>query len=304
MFGFAIGCYLFLGGLAGGLGALASWVALRVPASEVRWDIVPAHRRLVGVPLLVAALLTLVSALCLLADAGRPLAVGALLASPRANILTVGAWLLAVFGVSAGALALLWLRARRIRHNRLLCAAHLGALVLGVAVVAYSALYLAGIRAVPLWHSWWLVPMFVSSSLAAAGALFSAMAFGARIDGAFPVLLRRVRAFSVALVAVEAVSAAGFALVALAAPPEGSGAAAVSGALDLLCGPDAFVWWGGFVALGVVGSVLFELAGKGGRADRRMGRGLALAACTCALVGTFSLRMSVMMAGVHPVLGF
>ncbi|MEC4176810.1 NrfD/PsrC family molybdoenzyme membrane anchor subunit [Adlercreutzia sp. R7] len=304
MFGFAIGCYLFLGGLAGGLAAVASWAALCVPASEVCDRIGADHRRLVGVPLLAAALLVAASALCLLADTARPEAIGALFASPRANILTVGAWLLVALGVACAALALFWLYGRRVRHNKLLCAALGVAFALGLAVTAYSALYLAGIRAVPLWHSWWLVSLFVGSSLAAACALFVAMAFAARIDGLFPAAMRRAKVFSLVFLAVEAVSACAFALAALSVPDEGSAAAAATSAADLLFGCDSFIWWGGFVAVGVVGSAFFDLVGRRRLLDRRMARSFALTACACALVGTFSLRISVMMAGAHPVLGF
>lgn len=304
MFGFAIGCYLFLGGLAGGLGAVTSWVAWCVPASEVFGHIGESHRRLVGIPLLLAAVITLVSVLCLLADTARPEAVGVLFLSPRANILTIGAWLLVVFGMFCAGLALLWLYGRRIRHNRLLCVAHGTVFALGIAVATYSALYLAGIRAVPLWHSWWVVPLFVGSSCAASCALLSAVVFGARVDGVFPALVRRIKKASLLFLAVEAISACGFALTALGAPQTGSSAVAVVSAVDLLFGPDAFVWWGGFVLAGIVGSAFFELAGGRRSFDRRMAYRFAMAACACALVGAFSLRLSVMTAGAHPVLGF
>lgn len=304
MFGFAIGCYLFLGGVAGGLGAVASWVALCVPASDVCVRIGEDLRRLVGIPLLVATLLTVASALCLLADTARPEAVGALFASPRANILTVGAWLLLAYGVAGAGLALRWLWGRRVRRNRVLCVAQGAHLALGVAVTTYSALYLAGIRAVPLWHSWWLVPLFVTSSLAAACTLFGAVVYGSRIDGLFPTAVRRARMLSRVFLAAEAASACGFALTALGVPDAGSAAAAATSAVDLLFGPDAFIWWGGFALVGIAGSAFFDLAGRRWLPDRRMAYNFAMTVCACALVGTFSLRMSIMMAGAHPVLGF
>lgn len=305
MFGFAIGCYLFLAGLAGALGAVAGGVALCVPASAVRCAIGDEYRRLIGGPLLAAALLTAVALLCLLADAARPEAVGALLASPRANILTVGTWLLLGFGAVGGAAAVFWLQGRRVRRNRLVWLVHVVVLLLGLAVVGYSALYLAGLRSVPLWHTVWIVPLFVASSLTAACALFAAMAFGARVDAVFPALVRRLKAAALVFLAVEAVSAAAFVIAALMTPPAGSGAAAVTAVLDLLFGPFAFVWWGGFVAVGLGAGALLDILSRGRRApDRRMGRSLTGAACLCALVGTFSLRISIIMAGAHPVLGF
>ena len=304
MFGFAIGCYLFLGGLAGALGAVASWTALCVPASDVARGIGARYRRLLGIPLFAAAVLTVISALCLLADAARPQALGALLVSTRVNILTVGAWLLMAFGAAAAILALFWLYARRVRRNKLLCLAQIAELLLGVAVVLYSAVYLAGIRAVPLWHSWWLVPLFAASSFAAACALFPAIAFGSRVDGLFPRTLRHLRTASLVFLVLEVVSAGGFVLTALGSSAEGSGAAALASVDQLLFGPLAFAWWGGFVALGLAGAALFELPVRRRAADRRMMRAFTLATCSCALVGTFSLRMTVMMAGAHPVLGF
>ena len=177
-------------------------------------------------------------------------------------------------------------------------------LALGIAVTAYSALYLAGIRAVPLWHSWWLVPLFVGSSFAAACAVFAAVLFGARVDERFPRLLRRLKALSLTFLAMEAVSACGFALTALLGPIEGSAAAAVTSVAELLFGPGAFIWWGGFALIGVAGSIFFELAPVRLPCDRRMAYSFGMAACACALLGTFSLRMSVMMAGAHPVMGF
>lgn len=302
VFGFAIVCYLFFAGTGAGLCAISATVGLLVPGSCLAHRPSAEHRALLGRPAMAGFALLVLSTLCLMADAERPEAIVHLFTGLRPSLLSLGAWLLA-FEIAAGLLAAwYWMGGFRALPVFVVRCLMVACLVGAVAVMLYSALYLAGVRAVPLWHSWWLPPLFVLSALSASLALFCAMAAAGRISQAFGRLCRRLQAIDCASLALEALCAVGFLCAALTADGAGSGQAAVEGAFALVSGRWAFLWWGGFAAIGIGAPLAMEAVALRGRSGD--GRALSAALCLCVLIGALSLRFTIVAAGVHPALGF
>ena len=124
-------------------------------------------------------------------------------------------------------------------------------------------------------------------------------------SAAFEPWLRGLVRADVAVILLEAACAAGFVITALSIDPALSAApAAKASAMRLLAGDLAFAWWGGLVLAGMVAPLVIELL------MLRRARALApyslqaLLPALCAFVGGFSLRYCVVMAGMHPALGF
>ena len=304
MFGIAIVCYLFLGGLGGAVSSIAAAIVLLAPKQALRdrrWK--PFSALLL--PLACVAEGCLVAAgLCLLADSGRFEALGYLFFSQHPTILTVGAWLIVAQSVLCLFEVLVWFSpagalARCVRTISAL------AVLTGFAVVLYSAFYLYGLQAVPLWHSAWLPPLFVASSYSAGFALAGAVSMVRGSDQLFRSLIGRFAVADLVMIILEAACAAGFFLAVSSASgrPGAAGEALAAFLAQLAQPPLSYAWWGGFVFLGIVVPLFLNVASAfaGQRATRKT---VMLAICAAALAGSFALRLVIIVAGTHPVLGF
>lgn len=303
VFGPAVICYLFLGGLSGGLCVIAAVSALSVPAGQLRLGPSLEQRRIMTATFVACAGGLVFSALLLLADAGNVAALKYLLFPPRLSYLVAGAWSILAGAILSLALAVLWRAPSSawgvgvVRIMLLLEGA------LGVFVILYTGLFLASMPAVPLWDTPWLVALFAASSLSCALAAFVALASACGLSAVFATWLRRLVQVDVALIALEAACATGVVLAALRVDA-GSQAVAQASALRLLTGDLAFVWWVGFALAGVLLPIALDLALLRKRAPVAPHSLQALAAALCAFVGGVSMRYCVVMAGMHPVLGF
>ena len=305
MFGLAVICYLFLGGLSGGLCVVTAVSGLSVPACQLREGPAPEQRRLMTVALVACSGAFVLSSLLLLADAGNVSALKHLFLSSNPNYLVLGAWSLAVGIVLSLALAVLW-RAPSAMWGvglvRLLLAVECAG---GVVVVLYTGLFLAGMFAVPLWSTAWLVGLFAASAASCSLAAFAALANSLGLSASFEPWLRRIVQIDVLAIVVELVCTAGFLAAAFRFEPALSAApAACASALSLLTGDLALAWWGGFVCLGMLVPLVLELLILKGRRALPPYSLQALAPALCASVGGLALRYCVVMAGVHPALGF
>lgn len=305
MFGFPIVCYLFLGGLGGAVTSISALATLLVPVDALRGRTWQPYRKLLFPPLCVGGACLVAAALCLLADAARPEALEHLLLSPRPTLLTVGGWTIVAQIALSLVGSVMWHSpgsALARRRRAISIALMLG----GLAVVLYSAFYLASLRAVPFWHSPWLPLLFFASSYSAGCALIGAICTVRDSARFFARLMDRLAVADFAFVALEAVSAVGFCVAAaLASPLAGSAEAAVSASWSqLLAGPLAPVWWGGFVGLGMVAPLALIVGSALMRRRLRWQRAFALAACAATAAGSFALRFVVIAAGAHPALGF
>lgn len=154
--------YFFLGGLAGAGSVLAA-------GAELTGRPVMARASKAASAVAVAG-----SAAALIHDLGRPERfVNMLRVFKPTSPMSVGSWLLAVYGPAAGTAALCGLSRRLPRVGR---AATLGAALLGPAVAAYTAV-LAADTAVPGWHEGYreLPFVFVGSAATAASGMALAM---------------------------------------------------------------------------------------------------------------------------------
>ena len=305
MFGFAVICYLFLGGLSGGLCVVTAISALSVPVCQLREGPAPEQRRLVTVALVACSGCLVLSSLLLLGDAGNVSALEHLFLSSNPNYLVIGAWSLAVGIVLSLVLAILWRAPSAMWGVCLVRVLLVAECLVGAVVVLYTGLFLAGVFAVPLWDTVWLAALFAASSASCALAAFAALANAIGLSASFTPWLRRIVQVDILAIAVELVCAAGFLAAAFRFEPVSSAApAACASAFNLLTGDFALAWWGGFVFLGMVAPLVLELFILRGRRALPPYSLQALAPALCAAVGGLALRYCVVMAGVHPALGF
>ena len=298
MFGIEVVCYLFLGGVGGGLCAVLATLALAVPAASLAQSVQPAYRGFFARGWSLAALLLFAGALCLLADSGNYPALPQLFLSGRLTYLTVGAYALAIALGCCLAAMVFWRCARCVRSRAVYHAAHGLLLAAGVVVALYTGLFLADIPAVAFWHTPWLPPLFLCSSLSCGLALAPLVAWA---GGAWPALARALRP----LVAVDA-AVIGLEMLCLAlvvvlplldAGADSFAAAQRAAALDVAAGAGAPLFWVAVVGAGLVLPLGLEVA------RRRHAPSLPFFAVVAVLVvaGALLMRYCIVNAGTHPV---
>ncbi len=270
-------------------------VVLRVPEP---------YRKLLA-PGYAAALVTLALGMVfLLADVGRADRVLLLLANPTLSFVAVGAWSLAACAVLAALAALAWDGFARRASLRAVRVLEVALAVAALVVMAYTGLLLQSLSAVPLWASPWLPVLFVLSSLSCGAALVLVVAQFTGAARPFATALGRLAAVDAVAIVLEAVVAAVFVGLALA----GAGGDFVAGrtaealavsAEALVAGEAAWLFWGGFVLVGLaVPLVLDAVLAR----SRSACPPLAIVAAACILVGGFAMRFCVVEAGMHPLL--
>ena len=363
MFGELVVGYLFLGGAGAGgcltcalLGLLADREEL-APALAARFRTGAGRRwtRLLAPALTLSVGCLVLGIVCLAADLGRPDRLLLLMVSATPSYISFGAWALVACTLLGAALVAVWRGAMAVRGGALAALEAL-TVVAALATAAYTGLLLASMPSVPLWCTPWLPVLFTLSAASCGIALVMAAAWvsGAATD--FGAVLARLALADAALIALEAVAAAGALLSAWAssgAPaadlaagllagagvlPDAAGAAATPTAaaarasvLTLTAGPDAWLFWGGFGLAGLAAPLALDLVlyGDGRRLARRAARAAAprapaavprtpasapplspsaraltaMAAAACVLVGGLLLRVLVVGAGLHPLIG-
>ncbi|MEC4183911.1 NrfD/PsrC family molybdoenzyme membrane anchor subunit [Adlercreutzia sp. R21] len=310
MFGIAVVCYLFLGGVGGGLCAVLAALTLAAPAPSLARSVPSALRGFFARGWALAALLLFVGALCLLADSGNYPALPQLFFSGRLTYLTVGTYALTIAVGCCLAAMVFWRCVGRVGSLAVYRAAHGLLLVIGVVVALYTGLFLADIPAVAFWHTPWLPPLFLCSSLSCGLALAPLVAWA---GGAWPALARALRP----LVAVDAF-AIGLEMLCLALvvalPLLGAGAdsfavAQRAAALDVVTGAGAPLFWvavvgaGLVVPLGLEAAVLPVAPSRRNCPSRRpRASSIPFFAVVAVLVvaGALLMRYCIVNAGTHP----
>ena len=318
MFGFPIICYLFAGGLGGGLCVVCAVAMLFVPASELRLAPNISYRRIFVPAFVIAAASLVIGMLFLLADVGRLDAIEYLILAPVLRYLNVGAWMLVATTVLCIGLAAFWAsgadahtRARRMA----LRAASVLAAVLGLGVAAYTGLFLAGMKAVPLWHvgaGAVLPTLFVASSLSCGAAVLTAILHLTCENAAFGAFCRTLAKGDLVLIVVEVAAAAILLMLALHAPATPTDRAAAEAAHALISGAQAPLWWGGFVGAGLAIAAFCDNILLGRKPHRRTASPSnrilpaddvpAVVLALAALVGAFAMRAALVASGVHPII--
>ncbi len=305
MFDFAIVCYLFLGGLGGGLCAVASYAMLSIPRRCLAEPFFRSYPRLLGTSFFVAAAVLVLAGMVLLADAGVSRALVYLFFPPSPNYLSVGSWLIVIATALCLVSGFMWRCGAAGTNPMVLRLVSVAGVLAGLGVALYTGLFLSAMPAVALWHTPWLPALFVLSSLSCGVVSFTALMkvtdSHVRFRGFERVMLKVDLIFAV----LELACAAGFLTASAVFAGEGSAAqAAALSAAALMYGDLAFAWWGAFVGFGVVALIAFDvliLRAQDGWSGRLW---MVMGPTFCAFAGAFALRYCIVEAGMHPVLGF
>ena len=170
IFSSLIVAYLFLGGTGGGaLVVLSLLEVLNAPCVAVRRWLLPSE--FFARAWVACAVVLGLSVACLLADVGRADRALFLFTSPFPSALAVGAWSLAAASALAVAFACVnVLGAWDARAKMAVPAGIVGALV-GVAVVAYTGVLLAGLSSIDAWQTPLVPALFALSGISCGVAL-------------------------------------------------------------------------------------------------------------------------------------
>ncbi len=306
MFGALTICYLFFGGAGAGTLLVASVVDLAwakepfgASATGSSADSARPLRRIVAHAFLAGFLAVAFGVLCLLFDLGRIDRVEMLFLSPTATYLTLGSFALAALLACSAFLVVARFFYLPDVGRRAVVAFEVAAVVLSLVVAAYTGMLLSSLQAVAFWDTPLVPVLFTLSSLSSGCAALLVMALAAEADDeATARVVGRLARVDLALIAIEAVCAAAFALLALgsAQPSEAQAASRLfAGAGNL-----ALVWWVGFVGCGLVAPFALECAAEAASWRRRRVPRQALAlAGALVLVGAFCLRLGIVDAGAH-----
>lgn len=304
MFGLAVIGYLFLGGVGGALSFLGGLVGFRSLADGFRANTKQSLQRLLGVMFGAALLTLLTGALLLLADAGNYQALVALFFPPRLTMLSLGTWAITIDLGLIFALFVYWQGKMSVARRSIPGCIHLGAALVGAGVVVYTGLFLASMRAVPLWHTFLVPVLFVLSSLSCACVILVVFAKVTGADLGCGRLVSLATKWDIFLVVLELLCALAFMALAYLIPREGSFVIVEQSAYGLLNGQQAWLWWGGFIGMGILATLALDivLLRNGGKKPVRVWNTLAPAFCV--LCGAFAMRYCIVAAGMHPVLSF
>lgn len=303
LFGLEIVCYLFLGGLGGGLYAIVGAAGLAVPRQLLEHGPLALYRDLMTSAFMLADAVLVLGGLLLLADSGNYPALKYLFFGGSWSYLSIGAWAI-VLGVALGFLALLlWRTEQGVRNVRIMRLLHVALVVMGLLIALYTGLFLSDIGAVPLWNTPVLPVLFVLSALSCGLVVFVAMikAYGA--SRVFRSYARTLVKVDMAVIVLELLCAMAIALAFVATPADGPTiAAGAYSALRMIAGEYAWVWWGAFLGFGIVATFVFDiliLRTDGGSNGRLWS---TVASVFCVMAGAFALRFCVIMAGDHPAM--
>lgn len=290
MLGTLVVLYLFLGGCgAGVMFVTAAWslafhrTLTRTQQQTDAFDVLKS--RCYGVSFVMMA----IAALCLLLDLGRPQLAYLLFVRPTFSILSFGSFTLLAsllvggFLTAANLLYLPFVHARARKVAEVLC------LVISLAMMAYTGVYVGWVEAVALWSGWTVPVLFTLSSLSAGlSTVFIVSAFVrdmSLLEGWSQVFHR----MHLVVLGLEIVALAVFVAFAFANP-------FAHASLALLLDPEGLGAW---FAVGLVGmGLLVPLAFEAYLAVSRRVLRLLPVDVLC-IMGGLVLRFCVVWSGMH-----
>lgn len=252
-----------------------------------------------------AALSLVLAGLMLLSDAGITPALKYLVFASEPSYLVVGTWAI-ICGIVLCSVLTFFLKSGFVARGLVLKRVLLvGVLLVGFVAALYTGLFLASMKAVPLWNTPWLPALFVLSSLSCGVVSFVALAKACGVSDLFYLYARALIKVDLGLIALEAFCAIAFVWASAVSLAEGPTAvASVTSALNLILGEDAWIWWSGFVGFGLFATMVFDvlmLRAKHGLPGRLWS---VLGVLFCVSTGAFTLRYCIIEAGMHPAFGF
>ncbi|MEE0704767.1 MAG: NrfD/PsrC family molybdoenzyme membrane anchor subunit [Adlercreutzia sp.] len=295
-----IALYLFCAGAGGGaflLGSVVDLVLRFRPQAARGW-----FARVSAVTdagLVLGPVLVVVSAAFLVLDLGVPEKALYLFFVSNQSLLSMGAWAILLFAVTAfGALALGVVAAdgsdegdvdpsaRRVILRAIELGCSLLATGFALFVVVYSGVFLALYPSLPFLHTPWIPVLFVASAMATGLAALMVVAFFRQPVPGMMEGARSLLGLDAALIVLEAAALLVFLVAALA-----SGFPARSGALMVLTGSLAPAFWIGVVVLGLVAPFSVDMVCRATPSFPAVALGAA-----GTLVGGLVLRVVLLMA--------
>lgn len=248
MFSDFITTYLFLGGAGAGTCALLACLniaCLRTSPAVRSFPQVKSVvlRRFYGFGFIFVALICALGALCLLFDMARPDKVIQLILSPVITVVSVGAYALTAVILLGLFLGLVWLGVVRVPRW---VAYLLSGLVifLSLVLMTYTALLLLIISRVAFFQSWWLVVLFLVSSLSCGTAFVLFIAVIVRAYEHVEPQVYKIMLADLVFIGVELVALFAFLFFA----KDGAEGAVMA----LINGPLSLPFWFGLVTCGLV----------------------------------------------------
>lgn len=306
VFGELVIAYLFLAGTGAGGIVVACLVDLlwaRTPFGTlemVGWCERSALERQITLALTASTGALVLGAACLAVDLGRPDRALSLFFGGSFNVMTVGAWSLALLialGMALSLVRLLYLPCVRSSWVR---GAEVAALGVAFVVAVYAGLLLQTLAGVRLWSSGWVPVLFVLSAASCGCAVFMGAALFVEVSEEQETVVARVAAIDLVIVVLEVLAAAAFLVGALASDHPGVEASLQS----LLHGTAALPWWVGFVLCGLGAPFVLEGAlllrrrcARNARWVFRTPPAAYAAVALLVLVGGVGLRAAVVEAG-------
>jgi formate-dependent nitrite reductase membrane component NrfD len=291
MFSQSVIWYLFFAGAGSGLAfvvfILDSWLRRFWP-----W-LCSQYRPLMAPSLFIAIALTVVGAVFLFFDLGRPDRILMLVTAPRLNALTIGAWSILAFVALAGVQLLLRLRLAASCPKALQIIVRWATAACAATVMVYTGLLLQGLSTLHFFASPLLPPLFVLSSLSCGVALLLLIGFLRQSDGISLRPFVRLSKAHLPLILLELVVLGAYLLLMAGGTQTASASAA-----RLISGDFALAFWGGVVVLGLVVPLGLELLLRG----RASWNSTAVYALAC-MAGALALRFCFLAVGAHPSMG-
>lgn len=240
-----IAWYLFLAGAGGGAFAIAATVDFALRFRTGAW--LERASRVTDAGLVAGPALVALGAVFLTLDLGAPEQAFQLFLAPSGSLLSVGAWSIALFCLTAaGALATDMMGEGafvRVAETALSIVAAL----LSVFVMVYAGVFLSIYPSVPFLHTPLVPLLFVASALATGAAALIAIAFFRLARDGVAEGMGSLVVLDAPLVLVEAAAIAVFVATSWLA-----GGPAAQSASSLVSGSGAMLFWLGVVAAGLV----------------------------------------------------
>ncbi len=292
--------YLILGGVGAGCIAVCSLldlVAVRERFGDADLSQGPAvcsGARMIDYSFALGFAVLGAGASCLIFDLGRLDRMISLFVHPSLSWMTFGVYSIATLLVLGCFLALVrllylpWIKRAAVVSCEAL------AIVFAFAVMVYTGLLLGTLNGVALWMSLWLPALFVASSASGGIALVTVCGVFVEKDADAVRMLHLLAICDIVMILAEAI----FAVLFVSGIASSDNPGAVAGLAQLIEGPQALLWWVGFIGCGMVIPVLVEVMfciNKAADSDM-LSRVFAIAS-VFVLMGVICMRIGVVDAG-------
>ena len=296
---------------------------------------VPKSYRLLFAAGYVAALVVLIlGVICLALDLWHLDRIILFAVSPTTSYVTIGAYALFACILVSAALLLIWSGISNRSGIWPLRILEILMLAIALVVMLYTGLLLGSMRSVPLWSNPWLPLLFVFSSVSCGAALVLAVAQLTGAHRMFAKALTNLVSIDAVIIVLEIVVVALFVIasargvgvatflgqdpsvafeIGVALPGAhdslaeltNTDLAALISLRDLLAGDNAWLFWGGFVIVGLaaplVGDIVIARVGVDAVVGGKM-TSAPLVLAVCVLAGGCIMRYCIVEAGIHPAL--